>query len=122
LVVQDFLGNYKIVNALAQTYGFKYFFFVPPIVSLGNKPLTPEEQEMKDGLESKVALNELFTAVYQNLERESSKYQNLYSMVHIFDPYDSLIWIDAGHVTPIGNHLIAEGMLAVVQGRSSNER
>jgi len=122
LIVQDYLGNYKIVSTLAQKYGFKYFFFAPPIVSLGNKPLTPEEQEMKYRLESDVAIYKLFTAVYQTIERESSKYQNLYSMVHIFDRYDSLIWIDEGHVTPIGNQVIAERMLDVVQARSSAEK
>jgi lysophospholipase L1-like esterase len=122
VIVQDYLGNYNIVSALAQKYGFKYFFFVPPIVSLGNKPLTPEEQEMKHGTEIEVALYKLVTAVYQTIERESSKYQNLYSMAHIFDHYDSLIWIDAGHVTPIGNQLIAERMLDVIQARSSDEK
>jgi lysophospholipase L1-like esterase len=122
LIMQDYLGNYKIVSALAQKYGFKYFFFAPPIVSLGNKSLTPEEQEMKYRLESDVALYKLFTAVYQTFERESSKYQNLYSMVHIFDRYDSLIWIDEGHVTPIGNQVIAERMLDVIQARSSAEK
>jgi len=121
-IVQDFFGNYKIVSALGQTYGFKYFFIVPPIVSLGNKPLTPEEQEMKDGLESNVAFNKLLTAVYQKIERESSKYQNLYSMVHIFDRYDFLIWIDGGHVTPLGNQLIAKRMLDIIQARSSDEK
>ena len=121
-IVQDFFGNYKIVNALGQTYGFKYFFIVPPIVSLGNKSLTPEEREMKDALESNVALNKLLTAVYQKIERESSKYQNLYSMVHIFDRYDFLIWIDGGHVTPLGNQLIAKRMLDIIQARSSDEK
>ena len=122
LIVQDYLGNYKIVSALAQKYGFKYFFFAPPIVSLGNKPLTPEEQEMKYRLENDVALDKLLTAVYQTIERESSKYQNLYSMVHIFDHYDGLIWIDEGHVTPIGNQVIAKRMLDIIQARSFHEK
>ena len=31
LIVQEYLGYYKIVSALAQEYGFKYFFFqLPP--------------------------------------------------------------------------------------------
>ena len=94
LIARDYFGNYKIVSALAQEYGFKYFFFLPPMISLGNKPLTPEEQEMKYKEESEAALHKLFTAVYQTIERESSKYQNLYSMIHIFDRYDSLMWID----------------------------
>jgi len=122
LTVQDYLGNYKIVSALAQKYGFKYFFFLSPIVSLGNKPLTPEEQEMRHRTESAAAFYKFYTAVYQTIDRESSKYQNLYSMVHIFDRYDSLIWIDEGHVTPIGNQLIAERMLDVIQARSYDEK
>ena len=121
-IVQDYLGNYKIVSALAQKYGFKYFFFSPPIVSLGNKPLTREEKKMKSRLESNAALDKLVTAVYQTIERESSKYQNLYSMVHIFDRYDALIWIDEGHVTPIGNQLIAKRMLDIIQARSSDKK
>jgi len=114
LIMQDYLGNYKIVSALAQKYGFKYFFFLVPQVSLSNKPLTPEEQEMKHRAESEAEFYKLNTAVYRTIEREFSKYQNLYSMAHIFDHYDSLIWIDDGHVTPIGNQLIAERMLDVI--------
>jgi hypothetical protein len=122
LVMQDFLGNYKIVSALAQKYGFKYFFFLPPHISLGNKPLTPEEREMKHKTEIQAAYYKLHTAVYQAIEREFAKYQNFYSIVHVFDHYDSLIWIDAGHVTPIGNQVIAEKMLDVIQARSSDEK
>jgi hypothetical protein len=117
-IVQNYFANYELVSALAQKYGFKYFFFLPPRIFRGNKPLTPEEQEMKRETESDAALPKLYTAVYQTVERESSKYQNFYSMVHIFDHYDSLIWIDAAHVTPIGNRLIAARMLDIIQARS----
>ena len=106
--MQDYFGTYTVVSALAEKYGFKYFFFLPASVLLGNKPLTPEEQEMKRKAVTDGAFDKLYTAVYQTVERESSKYKNLYSMVHVFDNVDSLIWIDAGHVTPIGNQLIAE--------------
>ena len=118
-IVQNYWENYKIVSALAQKYGFTYFFFAPPLVSLGNKPLTPEEEEMKDEAESDPEFTKLYKAVYQTIESESSKYQNFYSMVHVFDNYDSLIFIDAGHVTPIGNQLIAKRMLDIIQARSS---
>ena len=115
-IAQDYSGNYKIVSALAQKYGFKYFFFLPPLISQGNKPLTPEEQEMKHRLENDAALYKLLTAVYQTIERESLKYQNLHSMAHIFDRNDSLMWIDESHVTPMGNQLIAEDMLRTIVG------
>ena len=67
LIVQNYIGNYKIVKALAQTYGFKYFFFLQPLLSRGNKPLTREEQEMKQKLEMNVALDKLLTAVSDKL-------------------------------------------------------
>ena len=121
-IVQGYFGNYEIVSGLAQKYGFKYFFFLPPRLLMGSKPLTSEEQEMKHETESDAAFSELYTAVYQTIERKSSKYQNVYSMVDIFDRYDSLIWIDAAHVTPIGNRLIAARMLDVIQARSSDEK
>jgi hypothetical protein len=115
-IAQDYSGNSKIVSALAQQYGFKYFFFLPPLISQGDKALTPEEQEMKQRLENDRVLYKLLTAVYQAIERESSKYQNFYSMVHIFDRSDSLMWIDESHVTPKGNQLIAEDMLRTIVG------
>lgn len=118
LLVQEYFENYKIVSALSQKYGFKYFFFLPPEITLGNKPLTSEEQEMKRSAEGEAGLHKLSTAVYRAMEREASKYQNFYSMVHIFDSYDSLMFIDSGHVTPVGNQLIAERMLGVMQARS----
>jgi hypothetical protein len=118
-IVQHYLGNYKIVSALAQQYGFKSFFFLPPRLITGNKPLTSEELDMKRRPE---AYYKLFTAVYLTVERESAKYQNFYSMVHFFDGYDSLIYIDDAHVTPIGNQLIAERMLDIILAQSSNEK
>jgi hypothetical protein len=120
-IMQNYFANYEIVSALARKYGFKYFFFAPPIVTLGNKTLTHEEEKMKFSLKNNVALDKLVTAVYQTIEKKSSKYQNLYSMVHIFDNYDGLIWIDAGHVTPIGNQLIAKRMLDIIQTPSSDQ-
>jgi lysophospholipase L1-like esterase len=122
LIARDYFGAYKIVSSLAQEYGFQYFFFVPPTITLGNKPLTPEEQEMKRQEERQTAHHKLSTSVYDIVERESSKYQHLYSMVHVFDPYDSLMWIDGGHATPVGNQVIAEKMLAVIQAQFSGQK
>jgi hypothetical protein len=119
-IVQHYFGNYEVVSGLAQKYGFKYFFVLPPRLVAGNKPLTSEEQEMKHRVAA--AVSKLFAAVHQTIERESWKYQNFYSMNHIFDHYDSLIWIDVDHVTPIGNQLIAGRLLDIVQARSSDKK
>jgi hypothetical protein len=122
-IVQNYFGNYEIVSGLAQKYGFKYFFFLPPRLVMGNKSLTSEEQEIKrKEIETEAAFSRLYMAVYQTIERKSSKYPNLYSMDHIFDHYDSLVWIDPSHVTPVGNQLIAGTMLDIIQARSSDPK
>ncbi len=120
-IAQDYFENYKIVSALSQKYGFKSYYFLPPYISMGDKPLTPEEQEIKHRMESQAGLERLITAVYRAIERETSKFKNIHSMVHVFDPYPSLMFIDEGHVTPIGNQVIAERMLDVIQAQSSHK-
>jgi lysophospholipase L1-like esterase len=118
-ILQEYIGNYQVVTALAQKYGFASFFFVQPIVSMGRKPLTNEEQEIKQRLEMDEAVNKLCTSVYHQMELESTKLPALYSMVHLFDGYDSLLWIDEAHVTPRGNQLVAEEMLDVITAHGS---
>jgi hypothetical protein len=121
-VVQNYLGNYEIVSALAQKYGFNYFFFWQPVVSVGEKPLTGEEQTVKRLLELQPGLGKLYDAVYRTMELESSKYENLYYLGHIFDNYDSPIWIDEWHVTPVGNQLLAQKMLDVVTAHNQGRK
>ena len=121
-IAHEYFEHYKMVNALAEQYGFKYFFLLPPHLLLANrKPLTAEEQQMKREAESDPAFEKLFRAVYHNIQSESAKYPNLYSMEHVFDNSDSTMWIDAGHVTPAGNQLIAQRILDIVQARSSDK-
>ena len=117
-IVQTYLANYRLVNALARKNGFEYFFFVQPIVSLGEKRLTPEEQEMKNSLESDVALKKLMTAVYSGVKTESSNYKKMLLLSDVFDHDNSLIWIDAGHVTPFGNEIVARRMLNIIRSQS----
>jgi len=122
-LAQNYFGEYQIVDALSRKYGFKFLFFLPPHLLLGdNKPLTVEEQQMKRDAESDPAFKNLLTATYQNIESESSKFPNIYPLDHVFDHYDSLIWIDAGHVTPTGNEIVAEKILAIIQTRFHGSR
>jgi hypothetical protein len=121
-VVRHYLENYEIVDALAREYGFKYLFILPPRIFRDAKHLTPEEQEMKRRAERDAALYKLYNRVYQTIEERVTQYPNFHSMSHVFDRYESLIWIDGAHVTPVGNQLIAGKMLDVIQGRSSDEK
>jgi len=70
---------------------------------------------MTQKLESEAALYKLIKAVYHTIERDPAQYAHFYSLVHIFDDCDALMFIDTGHVTPIGNELIAKRMLDIIQ-------
>jgi lysophospholipase L1-like esterase len=120
-VVEKYTSNYAIVDALAQKYGFKFLFFWQPVISIGDKPLTSEEQEMRRTMalrDPESLVIELFEAVYRRVQQVAKQYENLYYIAEIFDSLDSEIWIDATHVTPVGNRLIAEKMFGVIMGRN----
>ena len=115
-VVERYISNYEIVDALAQKYGFKFLFFWQPVITIGHKSLTGEEQEMRGRMEP--ALIELYQSVYRRVQQVAKKYENLYYIAEMFDSLNSGIWIDAAHVTPVGNRLIAEKIFGVTTGRN----
>ena len=110
-VVEKYISNYEIVHALAQEYGFKPLFFWQPFITVGDKSLTGEEQEMKRELDP--ALIELYQSVYRRVQEKAKNYKDLYYIANIFDEYEPLVWIDSTHVIPEGNRLIAQKMLQI---------
>jgi lysophospholipase L1-like esterase len=115
-IIQIYLSNYKIVDGLAQKYGFKAFFFWPPHITDGAKPLTPEEWELKRDQDP--ALTKLYLTVYRKIKPLIPQCQNLVYLGAIFDDYPSLLWLDDSHVTPVGHELIAQKILEVLKARS----
>ncbi len=112
-IVNTYLGNYEIVASLADNYGFAYSFFWQPTISVGDKPLTVDEDQMIADMDPE--LYRLFRAVYSQIELRAPEYENLHSLAQILDQQDSQVWTDyLGHVTPEGNEIIAEAMLDVI--------
>lgn len=115
-VAEVYLENYRIVDALGQQYGFEYFFFLQPHLAVSKKPLTAEEQTFKSGIDP--ALADLAHEVYADVSSLASDYENLWSLADIFDGEHAQIWIDeVGHLTPEGNRLVAQEILAVVENK-----
>jgi len=113
---EAYLANYKIVDALAQTYGFEYYFFWQPYILIGEKQLTDEEQDMITGLswllKMEPGLVGLFETTYKNIELQAAERENLYDIASAFDKEETQIWIDTwGHVTPVGNEIVAQTMI-----------
>jgi hypothetical protein len=117
-----YLSNYKTVAALAQRYGFEYYFFWPSHISSGKKSLTIEEEVLKRAADP--SLLTLYEATYQALEpRFNADYSNLFRLTDVFDDCKSLIWLDDFHTTPVGNEMIAQRMMRVMsEHQSQRER
>lgn len=118
-VTRIYLANYEIVGALAQEYGCKYFFFWQPVISVGEKQLTREEQEMRSQMDP--ALVDLVGVVYRNIELAAPEYEKLHYIAQPWEEQVSQIWIDWAHVTPVGNQLIAEEMLDAIRSQLAGE-
>ena len=119
-VAEVYLENYRIVDALGQQYGFEHFFFLQPHPAVSKKPLTAEEQTFEAGIDP--ALADLAHRVYANVSSVASDYENLWSLADIFDGEHAQIWIDeVGHLTPEGNRLVAQEILAVVESELAEE-
>jgi lysophospholipase L1-like esterase len=117
-ITGTYLSNYQTVDALARRYGFEYYFFWPPHLSKGKKALTGEEEVLKRAMDP--ALQRLFDAVYETTEKHVNReYKNLFSITDVFDQCKSLIWLDDGHTTPVGNQIIAARMLRIISERES---
>src|SRR5262249_28605947 len=106
----------KIVDALAQKYGFKALFFWQPQIAVGEKSLTNEELEMRRELDP--VLIGFYQSVYHRVQQVAKKYENLYYIADTFDSANSQIYIDQVHVTPVGNRLIAERIFREIMGRN----
>jgi lysophospholipase L1-like esterase len=113
-IVQTYIGNYEVVDSLAQKYGFKHFFFWPPYISRGNKQLTDEEKKFLNSGDP--SLEKLYDSVYEMMEPLMPKYDHLHSLTDVFDDQKALLWLDDTHVTPVGNELIARRMVHIIEG------
>jgi hypothetical protein len=112
-VSEVYLHNYRVLRALAEEYDFRLYCFWQPHLAVGKKLLTEAEQAALDRLDK--SLRDLFLPTYQNIKSAAPEYSRLWYLADVFSGEEDQIWIDEwGHVTPQGNRLVAEKMLAVV--------
>lgn len=113
-VAKVYLGNYRIVEALAKEYGFDYYFFLQPHLAVSGKVLTNEEQTFRSRMDP--ALADLAREFYGNVAILVDGYEHLWNLAHVLDQEKIQIWFDeVGHITPEGNRLVALEMIAVIR-------
>jgi lysophospholipase L1-like esterase len=108
-VANDYLGNIKIVDGLAQKYGFQYAFFWQPSLAVNTKPLTDQEQAIAASIDP--ALQSLYNKIYRRIKDAAQTTPHLYYTADALDDSHDSLWIDYYHVTPVGNQIIARKML-----------
>jgi hypothetical protein len=114
MVVQRYLGNYEIVQALARDRGFEAFFFWQPHLAVQGKNLTDAERAIRSELDPR--LIRLTQLVYEKVRGASAGHERLYYIADALDTEESQVWIDAwGHITPPGNKRVASRMLEVLE-------
>ena len=120
-VVETYLGNCHIVEALAEQYGFKYIFVWQPSIWYGEKIKTEDEQDIYNGgfefflAGGDPAFKELYTATYCLFESTAVDSLHYFSFSGIFDDVEETVYNDYSgvHVYSWANELIAQNIIEI---------
>jgi hypothetical protein len=109
-----YLKNLDLVSALGREYGFKYAFFWQPVMLVGHKPLSNEEETiLHKTLATNAGMQEAFEKMYSLAQ--SQKRQDLFDIADALDNRKDTIYIDFAHISPEGNRLVAERMYGILR-------
>lgn len=111
-VAAIYLNNVKIGNALADAYGIQTVFLWQPIMVVGNKPLTIEEQVMTEVIPPNLLT--MYQAVWEQVGAQADPDQNLYNIADVFDGIEAPLYFDHHHLAPQGNEIVAQRIVAII--------
>ena len=113
ITYNNYLKNIRLVDLLAQGFGFRCAFFWQPTLLAGHKPLTAEEIRLRKAeLSNHPGGDAVFQATYNLFEH----YQNekFFDLANIFDKDPDERFLDFSHIGPTGNQIVADKMFAVL--------
>lgn len=111
-VVDVYLNNYRLVDALAREFGFAFHFFWQPNLITGAKAMTSTEAKIASGMdeESRAYLR----TVYALVREATPERPHLSYIADAFENTAESVYIDWMHITPAGNRIVADTMIAIV--------
>ena len=118
-VVDVYLHNYRMVEALAGSYGFRFEFFWQPHIVAGSKPLTDEERRIRES-DSRPFHDQLHVETFRRIERAATEVAHLTYLGDVFDDRRDFTYIDSHHVTPEANALIVDRIMEVLRSRAAD--
>jgi hypothetical protein len=117
-VLDNYLANMALMDVLAKQYGFQYFCFWEPWLLSAPKPLTAEEELLKEGF----AKSDPGTAEVTNRTYELFRNLNHPHFVYfgdIFKDHPERLFIDTSHLGTEGNRLVAERIFRTLHEHGS---
>jgi len=117
--VSIYYGNCRVIEALAESYGFDYLIVWQPNVWIGDKLLTDREQDFYETGNSLLpwirdpAFREMLEASYDLYEKAITDSTRYFSFRRIFDGIEYEVYNDhtGVHVTAKANEIITEKLV-----------
>jgi lysophospholipase L1-like esterase len=120
-VVETYLGNVRLVNALAREYGFKTVFFWQPTI-YSKQVLSPEEERWRltgtrrpgRGAPAFAEEYRAFNEAFRH-RMKTSAIEGLVDLSGVFERERGTIFIDRFHISEVGNERVADAMAPVLR-------
>ena len=110
-VVDAYLSNVRVVDALARHFGFSAVFFWQPSI------YTKEPRSAWEARAGRVFDNAFFTAVNHAMRRRLQRDRpgNVYDLSDVFDGESATVFVDVVHTREEGANKIVERIVAVLR-------
>lgn len=112
-IVDTYLSNVKIVQALSKSYGFKFLCYWQPVIYT-KEQLTPYESKSLDLDFNYPGMKEFYLETYGQMRRRGEELKALgtvYDISSIFRDVRDPIYVDFNHMGEKGNSVIARRMV-----------
>ncbi len=109
-VIGNYEQNVKVIDALSQTYGFKYILVWQPLL-FTKKIRTNDEKRINHYNPNNPEL--MYILITDRIKKTHLK--NFYDLTAIFDNEQESIFIDECHVTPEGNEIISKNLEEILK-------
>lgn len=121
-IVKAYVANIRIVEGLADRFGFHPFFYWQPMPIYGAKPLSPEESRAMDGLRSPIYRDGIDAAsrvipLIRGITEPHFRYFG-----DLFNNTPESVYLDACHLLPAGNRIIAEAIVSDILEAQNGRR
>ncbi len=115
--VELYARNYRIVESLARSGAKPFMFFWQPTLTTTNKPLTTVEAEMCATVP--LLARQLLAKGYAVAAHLRDSLSNFRDLSGALDRESAALFVDAAHLSPEGNQVIARAMFKQIIGDSA---